>query len=1393
MYKKLLPLLFGLAPLCAAFADLVIDEDTVILTAAPVNIDGNLTVNANYSLSILPPAALVDVTITGAVINNGPGTLQIGESAGPVNNLNIGGAFFAETLSRTNLFANSITFGGAVTVGGQLATFNAFADGDINLYNMTVSAGGNTVMLVAGGSITTTGGAADGFIRNQSARTMNITAGGLNVAGTLENTSPSGVMNLNIGGNLAVTGGDANNASLVTTGNFNAIVVGDSVFLWGIDHWGAGVGRTFSLTTGTLAVGESNTEFTQSALANFNLTLTSGALSAGNIYSGRNNNGTSAINRNSNMQIDAAGGINASGHVINFADNAGASMRLTSAAGIAVLGNTVNWGTMWMSAGTALNLNNVENRGSMILSSDNAINISGPFTAMTFSNTNLSANNITFSDAVTIGGQLANFNATAENNISMRNMTVASGNTANLTAGGTIATTGGAADGFIRNQSARTMNIAAGGLNVAGTLENSNPSGLMNLNIAGDMTVSGGNASNASLVTTGNFNAVVSGNSNFLWGIDHWGAGAARTFSLTTGTLTVGGGPEFTQSALASFNLQLTGGALVTGNIYSGRNADSIATNRNSYMRIDAAGGITASGYVINYADNISVLDSFGAAPPARAAMWLTSAANITVSGDTVNYGNMWMSSGTALDLNYVENSGFMRLMSDGTMTISGDILAQSNRAIPAWCGGNGIRCDLFIDSVANLNIGGTVTNLGGWSFIMTDATMAIGQGIDMTGGRLDMMAGTQMNIAGAINQTGGILNMWGPAISTVGITNSAGAMNLFTDSLTVGGNLTGSDGITINPFLVGTGSVSATVNGTVSGAVAWNRLSSLTINNGDYIFGSGSSLIIVVPDDAGRGTIDTGSGDITNGSAGPIIQINSGRFVYDVNKQAAINNANLMGVMGIQLTDYVTPGDAIWLVNATGGIDETDMNLRNLAVELCNNTGTMCMDYVSLIRSPGGTNNPLEPHLPILLSISANDIYIVFDNRFGGPQDIFSMQPTAAGPDITRGEIESLGALDAMLAGAFNRHGWTRVQPMDFVPLLFEGTIFDTMANELYARMLYFEGDPSSSQILSNFAGLFQPRELDLVAASMIMNEKTAGRALQNRMLEEFTCHRHLNKVWGDVSADIWESRPADSNRITGNRFSAAGGIDIQNTDHTIFGLMGHVSHTSGKVGDMADLSYGAVEEDGFVDVDVSNLHIGVGAYMLNRFSQDMRMYGRLNLNVDLFDISREQTFMAPITGSGTAISVISEWGLLHNIYLQHFVGNAYARIGYNFGLDITESAAGERYMHIRHDGHFILTPGYEFIAQRRVYMSALTFLRPYVSVGVEYDVAGIDNIQYKFETATRLTDYAIDTDPIWTTVRAGFEVASMTGLSMGLEAEYRHNEFIRIIGGRAKASLRF
>ena len=112
--------------------------------------------------------------------------------------------------------------------------------------------------------------------------------------------------------------------------------------------------------------------------------------------------------------------------------------------------------------------------------------------------------------------------------------------------------------------------------------------------------------------------------------------------------------------------------------------------------------------------------------------------------------------------------------------------------------------------------------------------------------------------------------------------------------------------------------------------------------------------------------------------------------------------------------------------VHADGGIREGESvngnilnKLRNLNVKFCNADGSICINYLdTLNKYPDSKYNVSDTNLPAYISARDTDgdgnsdsLYIVFDPRFGGPVEVFKIQPVVAKvePHTLACEVEPL------------------------------------------------------------------------------------------------------------------------------------------------------------------------------------------------------------------------------------------------------------------------------------------------------------------------------------------------------------------------------------------------
>jgi hypothetical protein len=433
--------------------------------------------------------------------------------------------------------------------------------------------------------------------------------------------------------------------------------------------------------------------------------------------------------------------------------------------------------------------------------------------------------------------------------------------------------------------------------------------------------------------------------------------------------------------------------------------------------------------------------------------------------------------------------------------------------------------------------------------------------------------------------------------------------------------------------------------------------------------------------------------------------------------------------------------------------------------------------------------------------SYDPNNIYIVFNPEFGGPINVFKIQPEVdRDPARTENEYWTAGALDDLIEGALRKDGFLFASPIETIPLVLGGTNFETIAQELYNRMEQYKMDYDPTG-LARFSRLFVPRESELIAGNINIIEHTASRSFANRMADEFLWNRNrnLNKIWLDFEAGFFNQNLTDDLETNGDRFALNIGFDWRAWDATVVGFAGRMNYLSDSVTDAMDLSYkGPIGVrpliPGRVEVDVATTNVGLGAYMLTTFNRALRLYGNVFLDMHRIDVTRDQNFISTIDGSGNAYSAITEWGLLHDWSNQHFIGNLYVRAGYNTGFDVTEKAGGGDYMKMQSDGYFMLIPGYALTLNKAFYLSPWFKMRPHLTVGVEYDVMGMGGtIQYKFAPAERYANHDILIDPLWASGAVGVEFLTVSGLQVGLNYEYKFNQEITMHNFRFSGSFRF
>lgn len=894
-----------------------------------------------------------------------------------------------------------------------------------------------------------------------------------------------------------------------------------------------------------------------------------------------------------------------------------------------------------------------------------------------------------------------------------------------------------------------------------------------------------------------------------------------------------------------TIDLSTNVGKIVTGDITTGGSLTVYAATNIVAGAVAQTGGVmdldadslTAQSLVVSGADGTQAN---------IAANTVEIAGNAGVGADLVQGGtggmmNLNVTNFAANNLtiggDFIANSGDTTYDIGTRISIAGDINVDSSAVVAMGAGGRVLANDLINAGELGITAGqgielDEIKNNSGQLSIDSGTGMLDFATLTMNGGNL-VLGGAGMVMDGAISVGAKLYQNWGGTladndiniksdnyvIATAGVDVDSivqnGKLVINTSDVDVAGDIVANDlRFVANPN-TNWMNVDVTNGGSVSGDVDFIGLEKMTIA-GNYTFNDGSQInAAILPYATGANAADINYwatvsladdetlGEITNAAGENVRALITvgGKFESDLNTLGTLSSAGQLGQpqIGIDIFDIIDQGTAIWFLHAEDGVSDLATKIRNLNVSFCNADGSLCYDYLTSLDA----NNGSDSDLPAYVSVrdvnddgAADSLYIVFDPRFGGPVEVFKIQPIVARePDYTTGEYVSAGALDDMIAGQLINKQFYNRTPIEVIPLVFDGTNLSTTANELYNRMEDYVLNRDGGA-LARFSRLFQVREIEQIAGVVSLNEHTTFRSFEDRMFDEFIWNRNrnLNKAWLDFDYGMFYQNIDDGKHTDGNRFAVAGGFDWQESNTLVLGLTGHVSRTTSKAHDAMDLSYTGHAEHGDVRIDVADTNIGLGGYLMKILGEKARLYGNAFLDLHVFDVDRNQNFVAKIDGDGTAFSLISEWGLMHDLLNQYVVGNVYARVGYNFGFNVKEKAAGDDYMRLESDGYFILTPGYSLIAQKRIYPSAWFQIRPYASIGVEYDVLGApDFAKYRFAVADNFTKYDVDIDPLWANIGGGVELLSARGVQLGIDYRYQYNNQIQLHNIKVSGSYRF
>lgn len=1305
---------------------------TTITATGALDIDGNVTNSATMDLN----GNTVEIA---GVTNNGE-ILRITALTDQTGGINITGNVLNNSDGDIEINARDITIGGTVTNGtagstgaGQITIAGSdTAGGQMKIGQMDVNAGVVNIKALAGGVT----------IDND----LNVTGGTLNIDGATHDFTVADAINIdgdvNVGANNVVGAGNVNIAasgpqSFVMTSTNGAITIDGNVTA---DASG-GAARSAAFVAKTIEVGKNITAENAGKLV-FGDANTTKLTVAGNI-SAKGNGSSVEIYADDTDAASLAGDgafvvhgsqITATGAVVDSADN--------KAYGI----NVAN--SLWFGPDSSTSNPIGAPSNGMIVRDTNALTLETAQGGIKFGGYMLVGDgkslNMNSATDVVIGGNVysqGTTDITANNDVTFNN---AINNSGEMT---------------VTAQTITAHDIANTGI----------------LTLDADASLSAGAISSSDDLTITAGTDVTAGAIEVTGGVADI---TAKTLNMALMNIT-GGKVNLNTAEITATTTAAGQGISVAGTLMQGGDATGMLnlTQNNTVL---TANNLTVGGDFLANSNNAEYVITDAVDITGRVAV--LNGANANVSARSIKAGN-------------VNNAGDLVLAASEDMTV-GNIENTGNLTIGA---GSGIvNATQFIDNTG-------VATLTGAGMNLTGALTTTGTLYQMYNGALS---------AGDINVQSDKYTLTASNLTVANIDQRDGFMQINTSDVTVGGNINAVDlRFAANPA---DNWMNVGVKGSVSGGVQFIGLEHMEIGE-NYLFNNNSALnVAILPYAAGVGANTTTTnywstvslnddntlGQITNSADGAAMIQVGGKFQSNLSLPVDSSNGGSLknGQIGLTLRDTVDQGTAIWLVHADGGLEELGDKIRNLYVSFCNADGSLCFDYLDSLETANGSDGDLPAYISVRDSDgdgNPDSLYIVFDPRFGGPVEVFKIQPIVnREADHTTGEYVSAGALDNLIAGQLQNTGFYNRTPIEVIPVMFRGTNMEQMANELYNRMEYYNMSHDGKG-LARFSRLFQVRELEQIAGAVSLNEHTNFRSFEDRMFDEFIWNRNRNlkKAWVDVDFGMFTQDVSDGKTVDGNRFNVSGGFDWQESQTLILGLTGRVSHMSSENSDSMDLGYLPGQHiAGHVKTKVADTNIGLGGYLMKTLGDKTRLYGNAFLDLHWFDVSRNQNYVASIDGDGTAFSLISEWGLLHDWLNQYIVGNAYARIGYNTGFSITEKAGGDDYMKLESDGYMILTPGYSLTAQKRIYPSAWFQIRPYASIGIEYDVLGApDEVKYKFAPAHSFTDYDIEIDPLWANIGGGVELLSATGIQVGLDYRYQYNADIQLHNIKISGSYRF
>lgn len=874
-----------------------------------------------------------------------------------------------------------------------------------------------------------------------------------------------------------------------------------------------------------------------------------------------------------------------------------------------------------------------------------------------------------------------------------------------------------------------------------------------------------------------------------------------------TQTLDVGGNMNVA-GALTVYS----GNAKIKG--YGGKilSAETYSAQAGSSFALDGAGTFKITGSASSTATNTFV----------NSGSTSISAGNgIVVGKGIVNSGSLLFGAADLLDIADIDNSGAFNLeVGNGTATL-GKIVNSGTMNLTVWntvlankedaliIGGiNGMSGSLSITgngfkSLGDISVNHIVQGVAGGSSSISiinggyDFTISMADGKTLhTDGSISGKLGHTLRLNTSVLDVGGSLSANSGRI-IVSATNYLSGCVTGICSLPNGVDYSSSGGWA--PFL------NVDIGGSVTGGVEFLGLGRMRIG-GDYLFNNRSKLLFaVLPKGNGGSSVpnqydfyvpierDANNAVVLNTTnAKPIIDV-GGTFNLDfhgANNALQRQNDFKDGSIGLTIFDFDTVKDrdvAVWLLQASE-IKSFDLLPRSLNVYFCNADMTLCFDYLGAAGfDPNG--------VPVYMRQDGDSLFAVFDRQYGGLIEMFSVrekiQPLK--PDFNIDN--SAGAIDNWAHYGLLRAKFYNNNPIEALKEAYRGTIYSNMAEELYNRMEVYHND-NKPLPLHEFSRLFAPTEGGQFAHLVNSAERMAQNSLQKRMVDEslWTRNRARSKLWVDANYGIGSLSSPEGGSIKDETMSAAAGYDMQIGRGLIIGFNAGMTMADSNGKQTLDLSYGSKSITGGRNTKASGTSVNAGGYMIYKMADSAQLYISGNFYSHKLGLDKTHDYMANIGGDGQSSGFGGEIGIIHSISGQYMVGNVSVRFAQNKGFEFSETAGGADYMSIKQDKYATVAPGYSLMLQKRIYLQPTFIMRPYLSVGGEYEIVGMgDRIEYMFASGDAYSDYKIDTSPLWLTGRAGVEFLTIGGLQFGVGYGYHHNAAVKTHNAHFGMSMRF